>query len=504
MGACPEVGGQRMNVLIATRTRRVVWAVLAFFLAAGIGIVLMWQADPNSTHPPTSGQLMTQLLARPALFATAVLALLSACAAPAVVTSAAPVPAVSEPPKPFMAQVVGLQWLNPLQRKDYSTEWQLLWTLGLVKPNKDDDMVQAKPQKYSKLKAIAEIAAGNDGKETFKGYHQKYIEQLMRQFHDIYFSSSDYFYNVHGKDKEFRKHWRELAGIHVESALPEGKIEPVEAMNFTREYIVATFRIGNPSSPTLWSRATPPDVRVTMGGPNAGFTSLSAALDYLQAHPNETVWAMNWDAPSFPSKDPQINENLVLLFLAGPGFNTEREPLAWVGYPTSKAAADFQSQKGQPSRAVQAWKATMDAAAHNAGKVDTDIGYVIHDANNTHPASSERISRLAETLTTELPEFDFMKQTFNTPALLGEMGAGTALTNVALGIAYANHLGKNVLVAGTSDAEHPTAVMVLPPAKMRPIDPSKDWFRARTMNYAYLPWWGLRHDASPQPQGFSN
>jgi len=200
---------------------------------------------------------------------------------------------------------------------------------------------------------------------------------------------------------------------------------------------------------------------------------------------------MNWDAPSRP-KDKQINENLVLLVLAGPTFNTEREPLAWVGYPASKPVADFEARKDRPSRAVQAWKATLDAAAHNARKADADIGYVIHDANNTQPNSSERIGRLAEALTTELPEFDFMKQSFNTPALLGEMGAGTALTNVALAIGHANHFGKNVLVAGTSDAEHPTAVMVVPPAKVRPIDPDKPWFRARTENNAYLPWWGLR------------
>lgn len=41
------------------------------------------------------------------------------------------------PTRPYMAQVVGLQWLNPLERMDYPTEWQLLWTLGLVKPNLD-------------------------------------------------------------------------------------------------------------------------------------------------------------------------------------------------------------------------------------------------------------------------------------------------------------------------------------------------------------------------------
>jgi len=76
-----------------------------------------------------------------------------------------------------------------------------------------------------------------------------------------------------------------------------------------------------------------------MGGPNAGFTSLSAALRYLQSHPNETVWAMNWDAPSRP-KDKQINENMVLLVLAGPNYKTERDALAWIGYPATRSTTE--------------------------------------------------------------------------------------------------------------------------------------------------------------------
>jgi hypothetical protein len=341
---------------------------------------------------------------------------------------------------------------------------------------------------------------GNDGSETFEGYHEKYVEALTIIFHDRYFSDPDYFYTVAPDDK---KRWRELAGIHIEYALPLGKLDPAEAKKFVADRIAHIFEIGNPYGKTLWTQSTPPAVNVTMGGANAGFTSLSAALDYLQANPNKTVWVMNWDAPSYPPSDEGINENMVLLFLAGPEFKTEREPLARVGYPATKSALDYEAKKGDPPRAVQAWKAAVDAAARNVGKKDTDIGYVIHDANNTHPVSSDRIGNLAQALTTELPEFDFMKHAFNTPALLGDMGAGTALTNVALGIAYANHLGKNVLIAGTSDLEHPTAVVVVPPSKVRPIDPSKEWFRARGENNAYLPWWGLRHDAGPQAQGFS-
>ncbi|MCX7294774.1 hypothetical protein [Janthinobacterium sp.] len=401
---------------------------------------------------------------------------------------------------PYMAQVVAVQWLNPLQRRDYPTQWQLLWTMGLVQPNPGDDMVKENPIKYSSLQAVSPVVAGNEGQETFRGYHRKYIREVMTLFRSPYFADPEYFYNVHSaKD---RSRWRELAGIHVEYAIPEGKLDLADATDFVRGYIGDIFDIGNPNFPTLWTRSTPPDVRVTMGGPNAGFTSLSAALDYLQSHPKETVWAMNWDAPSRPL-DRQINENLVLLVLAGPDYKTERAPLAWLGYPSTKQAADFDAKKGEPPRLVQAWTAAIEEAAAKANRQDTDIGYLIHDAGNTHKDSSERLGALAQTLTLQLPEFDFLKQSFNLTAVLGETGAGTALTNVALGIAYAHHFGKPVLVAGTSDLSAPVALVVAPPAVARPIRPDKPWFRARSGNHAYLPWWGLRHDAPEYYQGFS-
>ncbi|MFA6069846.1 MAG: virulence factor, partial [Janthinobacterium sp.] len=286
-----------------------------------------------------------------ALIAVLMSLLLGACATP-------PLPETTVPRSgPFMAQVVGLQWLNPLQRRDYPTEWQLLWTMGLVQPNPADDMVKENPIKYSSLQAVSPVVAGNEGQETFRGYHRKYIREVMNLFRSPYFSDPEYFYNVHSaKD---RSRWRELAGIHVEYAIPVGKLDLADATDFVREYIGYTFDIGNPNFPTLWTRATPPDVRITTGGPNAGFTSLAAALDYLQSHPKETVWAMNWDAPSRPL-DRQINENLVLLVLAGPDFKTERAPLAWLGYPSSKAVADFEVKKGEPPRPVQAWTAAIE------------------------------------------------------------------------------------------------------------------------------------------------
>jgi len=409
--------------------------------------------------------------------------------------------ALAQHKEKFLAQVVGLQWLNPLQRKDYPTEWQLLWTLGLVSPNSNDDMVKMKPGKYGKLQAIGAIAVGNDGKETFAGFHHKYLEDLMYLYRDSYFSDSDYFYNAHSlKDKTT---WRELAGLHVEYALPHGRLDPVDARKVTQSTITDAFDIGNKNFPNAWTRDTPPDVRVTMGGANAGFTSLSAALDYLQAHPKETVWVMNWDAPSFPPKDEQINENMVQLILAGPDYPTGRAPLAWLGYPATTKASDYQAAKELPPRAIQAWKAAFEKAAHNVNKQPADIAYVIHDASNNPSSTSDRLATLARILTEEVPEFDFMKQAFDTPRLLGQMGAGTALTDVALGIAYANHMGKTVLVAGTTDEAQPTATMVVPPAVVNPIRHDEPWFRARGGNTAYLPWWGLRKGAAKRSQGYS-
>jgi hypothetical protein len=399
---------------------------------------------------------------------------------------------------PFVAQVVGLEWLNPLQRRDYPTEWQLLWTLGLASANKNDDMVRANPKKYSAVQAISIIADGSSGRESFGGFYEKYIDELLVLFRTRYFTDSNYFYTVKPGD---RSRWRELAGVHVELAI-SGRLDPIKAKAYLRDQIISTFEIGNSSAKDLWSHDTPPDVHVTSGQGNAGFTSLNAALDYLAAHPDKSAWVMNWDAPSFPPNDEQINENMVVLFLAGPDLKTEREPLAWIGKAARSNVKDFDAKQGA-SRAVQAWKSTIDTAATNAGVPVSSVNYIVHDAGKGSDAASTRIASLSQTLTEVLPEYDFRTQTFNTSALLGDMGAGAALTDVALAIGRANHLGGNVLVAGTTDPEHPTAVFVVAPSKLTPIDAGKDWFRARGENNAYLPWWGRRHDARPASQGYS-
>ncbi len=398
---------------------------------------------------------------------------------------------------PFVAQVVGLEWLNPLQRRDYPTQWQVLWTMGLAKPNKNDDMVRTDPKSFTTLQSVAGVAYGNQGAETFKGFYHKYVRKLLGLFGDRYVMNAKYFYTVKSKNK---RDWRELAGIHVEFAVPDS-LDAGEAQGYLQESIIDYFEIGNKYALDLWSKDTPPDVHVNQGGANAGFTSLNRALDYLQANPDKSAWVMNWDAPSFPPKDAQINENMVVLFLVGPNFKTEREPLAWIGRAATGNVRDYEAKTGT-TRAVQAWKATIDSAARNAGVTVPSLNFVVHDAGGGE-ASSERLGALSQTLTEVLPDYNFREQTFNTPALLGPMGTGTALTDVVLAIGRANHLDEKVLVAGTTDAQHPTAVVVVPPSRITLIDPDKDWFRARGENNEYLPWWGRRHDTNYGMQGYS-
>ncbi|WP_396331467.1 virulence factor [Burkholderia anthina] len=492
-----------MKMLIATWPRRVAAAVSTWLIAAALMATLMAHVEqPDPAHLEI-GDWMKRFVVLPGLAALAVFMFTTAMkrpaqAAPELEATGNGAPAIEQPAKPFFAQVVGLVWLNPLQRMDYPTEWQLLWAQGLTTPNKNDDMVRTDPKSFSTLQSIGALVYGNEGEETFDGFYAKYIDKFILLLRARYFSNASYFYTV---KSENQRDWRELAGIRVEAAVPP-RLDPAFAKSRMVDRMMNFFEIGPPSPKTLWSRDTPPDVHITQGGANAGFTSLNNALDYLQANPDKTVWAINWDAPSFPPTDAQINENLVVLFLAGPNFNTEREPLAWIGKAATGNTQAFERKVGT-TRAVQAWKVAIDQAARNAGIAVPDINYIFHDAGKASDTSSSRLVPLTRTLTETLPEYDYMKQTFNTAGLLGDMGTGSALTNVALAIGRVNHYGGNALVAGTTDPEHPVAVIVRPPSKLTPIDPTKDWFRARGGNNAYLPWWGRRYDADYGMQGYS-
>lgn len=245
-----------------------------------------------------------------------------------------------------------------------------------------------------------------------------------------------YFYTVNSKHP---KEWRELAGTHIEFAIPEKRLDPEESRKFLTKDFVSMFEIGNPDAPDLWSKTYHPMSTSPRRAERRIYVTQSRAR-LLAGPSDQSAWVMNWDAPSFPPKDGQMNENMVLLVLTGPDFKTEREPLAWIGRAAVGNVNDFEKKAGT-TRAVEAWKSTIDQAAHNSGVATADLHYVIHDAGKGSDVASSRLGALSQTLTEVLPEYEFQKQTFNTPALLGEMGAGTALTDVALAIGRANHLG---------------------------------------------------------------
>ena len=149
---------------------------------------------------------------------------------------------------PFTAQVVGVQWLNPLHRQDYPTEWQLLWTMGKVRPNKKDDMVELYPAIFSNVRSVAGIASSNDGKITFSDFHIKYARQIITKFHGIYFSNPTYFYNAHDvKNKKAGMNWR--VSMLSTLCLQNGLIPFLQAMTCASKLQVL-FQLEIRTSPT--------------------------------------------------------------------------------------------------------------------------------------------------------------------------------------------------------------------------------------------------------------
>lgn len=432
---------------------------------------------------------MTRLLGIPAIVGMTVLALMTGCSQ--FVERTKNTSAMAETNQvqagPFKAQVVGVQWLNPLVRRDYPTEWQLLWTLGLAKPNKDDDMVKEDPKVFTTIQPIAGVAFNMSGDNTLDGFLENYLISTFKPIGNGYVRNSAYFYTV---QPEKTKHWRELHGIHVEFAMPDvPQLSKEQGTATVVDHLDSEFVF---FSKKLSTANIPAEVNTTAGGASAGFTSLAKAMDYLEKHPDKSAWVYSWDSPDFP-KYKQMSENSTLLVLAGPTFNTEREPLAWIGRPAVQEAKEFELRDGQ-SRSEQAWQTAIRKASDQANTEPAKLGYVIHDAGHGSEASGARLGTLGQALATTAPELDFMKLTFNTSKLLGDMRTGSALTNIALAIAWSHQKGQPVLVAGTTEPERATAVVVTPPAKPRLYNPDKDWFRARGEGSTYLPWWGMRKD----------
>lgn len=119
-----------MKMLIATWPRRVAVAVSTWLIATVLMASLMTHVEqPDPAHLEI-GDWMKRFVVVPGLAALMVFLFTTVLMRPARATPVREHATLTadEPAKPFVAQVVGLMWLNPLQRMDYPTQWQLLWT----------------------------------------------------------------------------------------------------------------------------------------------------------------------------------------------------------------------------------------------------------------------------------------------------------------------------------------------------------------------------------------
>jgi hypothetical protein len=117
-----------MKFLFATRRRRVALSIVAAIIVMFLNLSWMYHQDQIRPRFWTTEDLMLRLIGMPALLMIAVLSFTTACSLPPTNDAASKSSAAQpiEPARPFKAQVVGVQWLNPLMRRDYTTEWQLL------------------------------------------------------------------------------------------------------------------------------------------------------------------------------------------------------------------------------------------------------------------------------------------------------------------------------------------------------------------------------------------
>ena len=110
-----------MDFFFASWPRRLASGLLVYAFGL-VGILLLtWKLLPD--QPWDTEALIMRLFILPLLLAIATLSLGTACTTRGSVTPGPTEAAAAPPAEPFRAQVVGVQWMNPLVRRDYPTEW---------------------------------------------------------------------------------------------------------------------------------------------------------------------------------------------------------------------------------------------------------------------------------------------------------------------------------------------------------------------------------------------
>ncbi len=375
--------------------------------------------------------------------------------------------------RPAALQVLGIQWLSPIQRSDYPTQWHLLWAQGLAQPNPDDPRLAEDAKAFDKVDVFQPlIGAQSQPLDAFGSY----LDKLLDQLRDGYHSDPAALYTVCAPKPDQR---RSLEGIFISCAVPE-TIDAGAARELVSERVTHAFGLGKAQ----------PVVHVHAGGAEAGVAALKLAQAYLHRFPSHSAWLLSWDAPDLPT--PTTSENLVLAILAGPEFDGGRHPLAWLGEPaTAKPAAE--TPDGEQPDAVKLWSTAMHAAV---ASVDHDgVGHVVHDTTN----SAEGIGGLVQALMDAVPDFAIHRGCFDAPKTFGDMGACTVPLSIALAVGRVAHFGGCAAVTVALPGEHGMAAVAVKAPSGDTLPLKGTWFRAATEDFAHLPWWGRRRADSSRP-----
>ena len=384
----------------------------------------------------------------------------------------------------FAVQVMGVQWVNPVMRRSYPTQWNLLWALGVAKTDSDDYGAKHNASYQPRdgtLPAVTAIAVNDLKKLSFANYFEGYLLKALNPYRVPYFVNNNGFYSIK-KDGSHRT-WYDVSVWFAGSS--EGNPKTLEEI-----VGVSIYDISDGVSRKFNPEDKHPTVHVVQGV-DAGFRSLSSAMDYLEANPDKTAWVMAMDAPDYP-KYKQTTENCVLLILANANRPNERLPLALIHRVDDQPLAQFQN-KPQASAAHQAWTAALAGAAEHGNKTLADVGMTFIDTGRGQD-KTRRLTAVSQALTQTQSDVDVKMRLFDMTARIGDGQAAMSVVNLAMGIAYSHERNKPVLVTDTADPAAAHAVLITPPPGHVAPDPNRRFSRATGEGRAYWPWWGARRD----------
>jgi hypothetical protein len=410
-----------------------------------------------------------------------------------------------------LAYVMMAQWMSPLMSRSYSTEWNLLFHLDLVKRRTDDDyhdpagtfvrnIVEAS-RRADILRLVPEVILPAEGRVLDDsrwfytvlrdGKQPRWFDQrvLVCVPDDLVGAElSDWFwrqfaFDAFSGDLLFPAKPEEVAWVERAKQRTGNRLTTEWISRWVGERI---YGIGEGRVPRFNPKNDFPFVSTDAGGRAVAFVSLAKALRYLEANPQKPVWVIAFDAPDLPERPDQPSENAVWFVLTHPDYNTHpypRKPIAAIYAPQRVLVKDVP----HGNRAA-AQRQAITAAAAAANVEPRVLGKVFHDAGEgavAGPAVASVMQALTE-LGIERP----LERAWNVDKYLKNAGAAAAGMNFAFATAWSHHKGEPVMVVASREPDAAYAVTITPPPGHVTPAPRAQWPRARSQRFAYFPWWG--------------